>query len=998
MPRKKAHDKAPEEAPAAQPPPAEVMPAGEAPEPQPPPEAVEPPEQPAPDSAEPRMLVVALGASAGGMAPLKHFLQAMPSDSGMAFVVIQHLDPKHESFMAPLLSRHTQMRVEQVTEGMALEPNAVFFIPPGKTMTLHNGILHLREPEEPHGMRLPIDAFFASLAEDQQDRAVSIVMSGTASDGTEGVRHIKAEGGLVIAQKPEEAEHDWMPRSAIGTGLVDLVLMVEEMPGALIGYRDHPYHAETEEVPPGEETDVLAGILAVLKTRLGHDFRGYRKSTLLRRIHRRMGFKRIQDLVAYREALRDDPAEIQALFADFLIGVTKFFREPEAWEKLKETVVRPLLERDGDQPIRAWTPGCATGKEAYSLAIVFFAIAEELDVSLDLQVFATDIDQDALAYARAGLYPAEIADEVPPEYLKRFFSREDKHYRIAKKLRQAVVFAPQNALSDPPFSRLDLISCRNLLIYLESDVQERLLKVFHFALRSGGFLFLGNSESLGAGRDLFAPVHKEHRIYQKVGRSRPDVLAQVFSGHHMPSRAEPSTHGRESTRAEFGEQLSGVHRLAEGLVLEQFAPASVVINSEDEVTYYLGRTDDYLTNPRGAPTDQLLTRLPQALRGTVRDLIGEARTSGRKAAGDAHLRRGEQQLRVTVQALPLPGTRHRGLLLVVFDECLVDTEPCPGTPGEESDTVRRLEEDLRSSREEMQSAIEEMESANEELTASNEEIVTMNEELQSANEELETSKEELQSLNEELRTVNAELGEKIEQLECASNDVENLLRSTNMPTLFLDQQLRLHRYTPATTRLFNLLPGDVGRPISDLSLAMVGTDLVSDAQGVLEHLQPVTREVRDERGNVYIHRTQPYRTVDNAIEGVVMTFVDITKRKQIERMRDRLAAIVDSSKDAIISIDREGLITTWNAAAERLYGYARAEIIGQPYLKLAPEAEQDKAGEALGRTHRGETVALEGTVRLRKDGSLVTASLALSPIRDAQGEPIETSAIERVLG
>ncbi|MHB8997112.1 MAG: chemotaxis protein CheB [Armatimonadota bacterium] len=823
---------------------------------------------PAPES-EPQLpfLIVALGASAGGLAPLKAFFQIMPVDSGMALVVIQHLDPDRESLMVPLLQQQTAMPVVQVSDGMAVEPNRVHVIAPGTTMTLEDGLLRLREPETRRGMRLPIDAFFTSLAEAQGRRAAGIVLSGTASDGTEGLRDIKAHGGLAIAQDPVEAEQDGMPRSAMAAGLVDLVLPVAQMPEALLKYRAHPYvtAGEPQSAPESEET--LRSILAIIASRVGHDFRGYRKSTLLRRIHRRMGFRAIADLPSYEKYLDEYPDEVSALFSDMLIGVTKFFREPEAWEALKKLVLRPLLERERDEPVRVWVPACSIGKEAYTLAMLLFSVMDELGKTVELQIFATDVDAESLAQARSGQFPLDVAQEVPPEYLERFFIGDERSLRVIDKVRKAIVFAPQNTVADPPFSRVDLISCRNLLIYLEPELQDRVLDIFHFSLNSGGYLFLGAAESAGR-QDLLAPLSKQWRIYQKLEGQRTRALNLPETLRHpLPSPLAAPLGGQPK------DGDVALYRLAESIVLERYAPASVVIDGQDQIVYYLGGGADFLRHPRGEPSDSLLAKLDDPLRSSVRSLIQQVREKGAKGSVVSSAIVEQERRPVAVDVVPLRGMRRQDQLLVVMRG-----EGLTGSAGQEpvEPGMRGLEQELGAAHEEMQGAIAQMESSNEELTASNEEMASMNEELQASNEELETSKEELQSVNEELRTVNIELEEKVAELKLATDDLNNLLRSTNIPTLFLDQQLRLKRFTPHALRLFSFLPTDVGRPITDLSLKLQGMDLIGDARRVLESQQPVTREVQAADGRLYDHRTQPYRAENDSVQGVVATFVDIT--------------------------------------------------------------------------------------------------------------------------
>ncbi|MEN6545155.1 MAG: chemotaxis protein CheB [Armatimonadia bacterium] len=820
-------------------------------------------------------LTIALGASAGGLNALRGFFQAMPADAGMAFVVIQHLDPERESLMVSLLAQHTAMSVVEVTEGMPLQPNRVHFIPPGQTMTVDKETLHLGAPEEPRALRLPIDAFFTSLAAASEKRAVGIVLSGTASDGTEGLRAIKANGGLTIVQSPEQAEHEWMPRNAVAAGVVDLVLNVEEIPAALLEYQQHPYVAAAELEVEGDVDALLRSVLGIISARTGHDFQGYRKSMLLRRINRRMGFRGIRSTKEYEQYLLEKPDEVPALFADFLIGVTKFFREPEAWKMLEQQVVRPLVERQSESPLRVWVPGCSNGKEAYTVAMLFFAVSEELGRPIDLQIFGTDVDVEALNQARAGLFPLDIVGEVPPEYLQRFFIGEETGFRIIQKLRKAIVFAPQNSLSDPPFSNLDLVSCRNLLIYLEPETQDRLIRIFHFALKPGGYLFLGGSEAVGP-QHLFETLSKQFRIFRKTETPQtalPELRPPLrFEPGRGPAVAGPGA-------AQFGVD-AGLSRLVEKIVLEQFAPASLVVDGRDRIVYYLGNVAEFLRQPRGEPTDQLFLRLTEALRPAVRSLMRRVRAGGPKHRTVTTVPTPEGRKPVEIEVTPLRAGQRDELLLLVLrghDPLTVKVQA-----GEEDlPKTHVLEDELEGARADMQGVVEQLESSNEELTASNEEMASMNEELQAANEELETSREELQSLNEELRTVNTELAEKVEQLERANDDRDNLLRSTNIPTIFLDQELRLKMFTPPALELFNLLPTDLERPITDLSLKLQGLDLPGAARRVLETRQPVSHQVTAGDGRRYLHWTQPYLTETAELQGVVITFVDITDLEQV---------------------------------------------------------------------------------------------------------------------
>jgi PAS domain S-box-containing protein len=827
--------------------------------------------------------IVGMGASAGGLEAFKRFLGAMPGDRGLAFVLVQHLDPHHESLMVDLLDRCTPMKVVQVEDRMPVEPNQVYMIPPNKYLAIQEGVLQLTDPIMRRGMRMPIDFFFRSLAEDQQERAICIVLSGTGTDGTLGLQAIKGHGGMTMVQTPESAHYDGMPRSAIGTGLVDYVLNVEEMPDALIKYVRHSYinHGIQRQNLPESSADDLQAVLGLLRARTRYDFRGYKKGTLMRRIERRMGLNHIDELSNYVPLLRQHPGEVRQLFKDLLIGVTGFFREPEAFQVMETQVVPRLVQNRGtDSSLRVWVPGCATGEEPYSIAMLLIEQMQAAQKGGSIHIFASDIDEDALENARTGIYPESIGGDVSPERLRRFFTKEGETYQINKQVRECVVFAIQNLISDPPFSKLDLISCRNLLIYLESDVQQKLISLFHFALKEGGYLFLGNSETIGPHEDLFKPVSKKWRIYQRIGptrREKVDFPIVYQENSRLPSGTLQATQLRPPSLGDLVQQL----------LLKDYAPASVLVNQRYEILYFFGPTHHYLSLPDGEATLNVTNMTKQELRPKVRAAIYKAMREDARVilTGTPVPWRGEDHI-VRVSATPIHAPKLlEGLTLITFEE---EAGPLltPGRLDERTDPeaslVQQLETELKTTKEELQSTIEELETSNEELKTSNEEVMSMNEELQSTNEELETSKEELQSLNEELSTVNNELQDKIGELEATNNDLANLFTTTDIATLFLDNSFRIKRFTPASSRLFNLIPTDIGRLFSDIAHSFDAAELMHDAQEVLRSLTPVEKEVNTPDGNWYIRRIKPYRGQDDKIGGVVMTFTEVTEIKRVE--------------------------------------------------------------------------------------------------------------------
>ena len=930
--------------------------------------------------------VVGMGASAGGLEAFSEFFNAMPIDSGIAFVLIQHLPPERESMLAEILGRQTRMPVFQVTDGVRLEPNKVYVIRPGRTLTIRDGSLHLGEPLERRGHQRPVDDFFRSLAEEQRERAIAVVMSGMGSNGTAGAQAVKAVGGLCIAQDPESARFPSMPRSLFDAGFADFVLRPAEIPELLIRYTSHPYArgAHPPELATGQEQAVLNEILSLLRKRLRHDFSGYKKSTLFRRVERRMGLNQITELGDYTRLLRQNPTEIVALNDDLMIHVTGFFRDTASWDALRTKAIDPLVaQRPTDTPIRAWVTACSSGEEAYSLAMLLVEAAHAAGKEFDIKVFATDTAERTLAHARAGIYPGGIESEISPERLERFFDKDENNYHVKKSLRDQVVFAPQNLLQDPPFSRIDICTCRNLLIYLEADMQRRALAMIHFGLRDGGTLLLGSSETVAGMDELFEPIDKKHRLFRRVGPTRHGEIE--FPSLHA-SGAAAETNGAKSRSL----ARASIAQLTNKALLDRYGPAAVVIDREQHIVYFHGHTERYLDQPRGEPTRQLLSLARESVRGALRTALQRALAQKQQAT----VRNGivetvEGRCRVEVVVAPLEPGADPIYYLVSFHEHR--EPPPPPRSTEHTETRRQLEEELQRIRDELQSTIQELQTSNEELKASNEEATSINEELQSTNEELETSKEELQSLNEELTTVNAQFQAKLEELEATSNDLSSLLSSTDIAVVFLDRQFRIRRYTPAVSDLLVLIPSDIGRPLSDLARKFRDDDLLKDAQSVLDKLQALEKEIVSESGRAYLRRALPYRTADDRIDGVVVTFIDITARKAAEaalrESEERHRLILEGINEyAIFMVDPNGRITTWNTGAERLLGYAQTEVIGQP-LALVFTPEDRAAGvpeQELEEARELGAVTREGW-RVRKDGRRFFGAGTLAQLVDDAG-------------
>ena len=953
--------------------------------------------------------MIGVGASAGGLDAFKKLLTALPEHPGMAFVLIPHLDPRHERLKVELLARHTPMRVREVEDGMAVRADHVYIIPPNKNLAMKGGVLRLSMPHDQRSSHTAIDFFLRSLAEDQHERAIGIVLSGTGSHGTIGLQAIKGEGGLAMVQEPSTAEYDQMPRSAIASGVVDFVLPVEQMPAELERYVQHSYvngirkSLEAEVVPPDE----AAPILALLRARTKYDFRSYRKKMLLRRIQRRMSLTHVDRIADYLLLLRENAAEVKQLFKDLLIGVKGFFREPEAYGVLEHLVLPQLIgHTDSEAPVRAWVAACATGEEAYSMAMLMTERFAAVQRPPAIQIFATDIDDDALEIARHGVYPESIAADVSPDRLKRFFNKADEnHYRVNNQIRECIVFAPQNLISDAPFSRLDFISCRNLLIYLEPEVQQKVIALFHFALKDDGYLMLGSSETIGREGAHFEAVSKKWRIYRRLGTSRRDFIELP-----MPSREERL--GRFPPFTPAGDRRPvNLAELTQRILLQDFAPASVLINQKYEILYLHGATGKYLDFPTGAPLCDILTMVRQGLRTKVRAAVHTVlRENTSVKLTDLRVRRDDGYHAVEVTVQPIHDPKAEGLLLLVFEDRRdLKALPPHGPMGEvdESSAVHQLEYELKTTREDLQSSIEELESSNEELKAANEEMMSMNEELQSANEEFETSKEELQSLNEELSTVNSQLQDKVEELEGVSNDILNLLASTDIATVFLDTEFRIKRFTPATAKLLTLIATDVGRPLSDLSRKFGDDDLLLHAEQVLERLIPLEKEVIDSEGNSYLRRIVPYRTGDKKVEGVVITFVDITERKRAyadleRRVEDRTSeieaahaklegnerefrALADNIPALVAYLDAGHRYRYTNRVYEDYFGRSRGTIVGLHVRDLLGEEHFAEASEYMERAVSGEEVHYESAMDVPRLGKR-RLSVTYVPDRDLRGD------------
>ncbi|MBB3240465.1 two-component system CheB/CheR fusion protein [Pseudomonas sp. Tn43] len=936
--------------------------------------------------------VVGIGASAGGLQAIKLFFENMPQDNGMAFVIILHLSPDHQSIADKIIQESTRMPVLQVTETVPIEKNRVYVISPAQRLTMNDGNLEVSENDPQLGRHASIDLFFRDLANVHKERAFCLVLSGSGSDGAVGLSRIKEQGGITMAQVPEDAEFDGMPRAAIETGMVDLVLPVVEMPQKLLDLWHNSQEIslpilnepEQQAVASMSERDVafaeqmLHDILIQLRSGTGHDFKHYKRATVLRRIERRMQVTAQPNLKAYYQYLQSNPEETKALLGDMLIGVTNFFRDREAFEALERDIVPQLVSaavsaQPEKEEIRVWSAGCSTGEEAYSLAML---VSDQLQLEsskASLQVFATDIDERAISFGRAGLYPQAIITDVPPTRLRNYFIKEDDHYRIRKEIREKVLFAKHSLLSDPPFSQIDLIVCRNLLIYLDRSVQREILQMFHFALRPGGFLFLGSSESADACHELFTPVDKRNRIFRaKTGTANSRRMPTVPRGGYVRSNVSRQTPQNAAPRKL---SFADIHQRA----LERAAPPSMIVDANADILHMSESAGRFLRHVGGELSRNLLTLILPELRLEIRTTLFQVQQSGLAVKSrEVPIKREDRRYKVSLEAQPYKEEESYGeFVLVIFEEVEVDPSQVTTTTllQTESQVLSNLERELQRTKLHLQDTIEQSEISSEELKASNEEMQAINEELRSATEELETSKEELQSINEELLTVNYELKTKVEETDKINDYLTNLIASTDIATVFVDRSMRIKWFTPRATDIFSMLPMDTGRSLLDITHRLYYDELASDAAQVFESLNMIEREVSSTDKRWYIARLLPYRSSEDHIDGTVLTFIDITKRRAAEEElrlgEERMRLVAESTRDyAIITLDEQGVITSWNKGAELIFGYSKAEAEGA-YYDFIFSAEDRASGvpetELQGaRTHgRSE----DERWHLRKDGS-----------------------------
>ncbi len=827
--------------------------------------------------------IVGIGASAGGLEALSAFLKNVPKNSGMAFVIVQHMEPNRECILVELLQSATTMKVAQVQKKTFVQPDCVYVIPPNKDMSIQHREMHLFDPIPPHTQRLPIDFFFMSLAVDQQERSVGVILSGTGTDGTSGLRAIKEKGGVVFVQEPSSAKFDGMPRSAIEEGLADVISPVEALPEKIVSHLKQRLLIDMSDQDQDQAGNVLSSfdnVMILLRSQTGHDFSSYKKNTVYRRIERRMGIHQIDKIADYVLFLQDNPQELELLFKELLIGVTSFFREPTEWELLKTKVMPELLaERAPSNTLRVWVSGCSTGEEAYSLAIVFKEVLDQLRPSQEfsMQIFATDLDRGAIDKAREGVFSANIAEDMSPERLNRYFVKVGRGYQIVKTIRDMVIFAQQSMIKDPPFTKIDILTCRNLLIYLTPELQKRLMPLFHYSLNPDGFLFLGSAEAVGNATDLFKPLDRKSRIYQRL---QPLLQKELVEFPTSFSPAQSSSNQPTAT-------VQNIQSMADALILQYYSPSTVLVNGTGDILYITGRTGKYLEPAAGKVNWNIFAMAREGLNYKLSNTFYKALREKEAVTFKKAVVKNESGLQMvdfTVNPLKEPEAL-RGMVMIVFTDVVtanvIETTKTIGQiPASQREA--ELERELMQARQVWQVASTEMQISQEEFKSSNEELQSSNEELQSTNEELTTTKEEVQTLNEQLKMVNYELQTKLDELSLVTNDMKNLLESTKIATLFLDNKLCVKRFTNQMAMVSRLKSSDAGRPITDIASDLIYPELIEDVKEVLRTLNTVEKQVMSFNGTWFNARILPYRTLEDKIDGVVITHVNITESKLLE--------------------------------------------------------------------------------------------------------------------
>lgn len=939
----------------------------------------------------PAKYIVGIGASAGGLEAIEAFFKKMPIHSGLAFVVVQHLSPDYKSLMVELLSKHTEMPVNRIEDGVLVKENNIYLLPPRKNLNCFHGRLLLTEQDRSEGLNLPIDIFFRSLAEDFGEYAISVVLSGTGSDGTRGIRAIKERGGMVMVQDDETAKFDGMPKNAIATGLADFILSPEEMPKQLLSFVKHPYASSAPEAGllKGDDSD-LTRIFLMLREKSKVDFTYYKPTTVLRRIERRVTINQLNDLSEYVRYLQNNPNEVATLFQELLIGVTCFFRDESAFEELRDKWLPSIIEQLQEDEIRLWVAACSTGEEAYSLAMLLSEYREQTGNHFRVKIFATDVDHKAIEKASNGIYPASIAADVPPELLSKYFMRRDDNYQISQKIREMVVFAQHNLIKDPPFTNINLLSCRNVLIYMQPVLQRKIFELFNFSLVKEGILMLGTSESIGDMVDYFELVGSKWKIHRSKGKNKSGI------GLNMSDPAPfPFIKGPFNTTLAPPVNRSNLAYYADDRVLDRFVrgladdllPFTLIVNEKLELTHVFGDAKDYLAYPTGKLVQDITKIVIKDLSIPVATGIKRALSSNEDIIlTNVRIREAQDVRSLNLRVKTLPGKKGQEPLIAIFisetvkKDTLSESESLTFDVNQEAEQrISDLEHELQFTRENLQATVEELETSNEELQATNEELLASNEELQSTN-------EELQSVNEELYTVNAEYQGKISELTILNNDLDNLFDCTQIATLFLDENLDIRRFTPKLQSIFHIMEHDIGRPYSHLSHRIIDINLREQIESVLLTHKTIVKDIQIEAGNWYLLRITPYTISDNVYAGVILTFVDIDqlKKTQLELQQreqeetQRLATMVRYSHDAISLQTLDGQILTWNRGAEELYGWSETEALQMNFMTVMPDTESPIDQQVRVKLKSGVPIPAFETKRIAKDGSIFNVWVTVS--------------------
>ncbi|MFH1118755.1 MAG: chemotaxis protein CheB [Bacteroidota bacterium] len=947
--------------------------------------------------AETRLLCVGIGASAGGLEALEVFFRNMPVKSGMAFIVVQHLSPDYKSLMGELLSRYTTMEIFRAEDGIVVEPDSVYLIPPRKNMTIFHGKLFLTEQDTNRGLNLPIDIFLRSLAQDKGKDSIGIILSGTGSDGTLGIRAIKEAGGMVMVQDDQSAKFDGMPRSSIATGLVDYILPPDKMPEELIKFVKHPYINKTGKIDNiiSKDEDILAKILKIVKEKVGVDFSFYKPATILRRLEKRISINQIDKIEHYISYLNQSPTEARILYKELLIGVTQFFRDQEAFSVLREKVIPEIfrVKKPGNN-IRIWSVGCSTGEEAYSLAILFREYMDESQIELDVKVFATDLDSESIEYASTGIYPESIISDVTPDRLRSYFLKRENSYIVSERIRRMVIFASHNILKDPPFTKIDLIVCRNMLIYLNAAMQRRIMAMFYYSLLQSGHLYLGSSETVGEIADGYTTISSKWKVYKvKQGYRLP---AQYTFHNTITSLRDTRYKIRAEETPMAANDVFKVENIYDSIV-EGFLPPSVLLDYRLDLIHVFKDASRFLRIPQGKANLNILKMVLPEISVVLGSLLHKvARDKKELTFREVQISLNNLLTYIDIGCKIIEEGRSKTIYFLVtfIEKQVAESESVKvddfDLKSHYNERFSELERELQYTRENLQATIEELETSNEELQSTNEELIASNEELQSTN-------EELQSVNEELYTVNSEYQNKIEELTQMTNDMNNLLKNTNIGTLFLDKFLRIRRYTPAIVKTINVMEMDLGRPVFHISHNLVYENFQADIEKILETLIPFETEVFDKAGSCYLMRMLPYRTIENAVDGIVLTLIDITERKRLEELirseRDLLLRSLDISPIGQIIINNEGLINYANKAMGNLLGMNELEITGKHFDSIKwTSSAQDGANNTILRMPLQEILAdpgegYRGALKYTKhDGTIMLLSLKGIPIYDLQAE------------